>query len=596
MPLRSARPDAPLPLARVVERLLERTPTRRFPSAEAVSSELSTWLHARSQPWARRYAVPLSGAALLAVLTMTWTGIPGVWGGLASSGRAAIGGPSARLIERAPCHGPPTADGEWVACVINDPGRQGGTRSQRVVMFGISTGETREVWRAANTEQPLGSATISPDGRYLASAVPTASSNGRPREIRVFDIGARQWRTIATLPPDTLGLSVGAWSRADDRLEVYVLRQGMSSFAFALVSPRTGEIDIAFEFPEMPTNWWRSADGRWLTYGSPDREIQVCDLQSGDARSRNCGIVASHPATDFLPFLSPDGSLLFSSDRGGTIALWRVELDGIRQRGTPTLVRDTGRERLVPIAFSERGDLFYRLEVGAPDVLQVDLAADAAQVRGSMTPPIRVSRAPAWSNDGSRLAYIASLGHHTGGASVQLVVQSVSDRAERAFDLGGARFNSARTAWAPDDRMLAVRSIVLGEGGGEIGIRLVDPQRGLTGKVLRRLTPEERSVYEQIGDIAWVDASTIAFSKARGVGTFDVASGQEESLWIAAASETVVNLAVSPDRAWLALTVQQANGRPTIRVVPVRVAQSPQPLLHHDAAGGCRPGLRPVRF
>ena len=164
----------------------------------------------------------------------------------------------------------------------------------------------------------------------------------------------------------------------------------------------------------------------------------------------------------FSAVLRPDGSLLFSSDRGGTIAVWRVELDGLRPRSVPVQVRDMGRERLLPVGFNATGDLYYSIESGAPDILQADLSAENAPLVRSLTPPIRTSRAPAWSPDGGFLAYLATHGNYTGLSSVQLIVQSLEDGREHQFEIPDARFNSARLAWSPNSRTLAVRTIVPG--------------------------------------------------------------------------------------------------------------------------------------
>lgn len=582
--IRQLRPDVPLALGAMIERLLALNPGKRYPSAEAVAAELSQWLEQRSVGWPQRHALVLSVAAVVAAICIAWAALPVARRALDGDRRGIVGGVAARLIPDAPCAGAPTADGEWIACLIRPRPTGNQPSLQRLVMFGVRTAETRELWRS-DTADTVWHPTVSPDGEDIAVAVPTPSSEGQPREIRRFNISTREWTTIATLPANTLNMIMSTWSRADDRLEVYLLRQEQASFAFALLSPRTGELEIVFEFPVMPSGWWRSGDGRWLTYSASDGEIRVCDLHSGSARERPCAPVASHPATDFLPFISPDGALLFSSDRSGTIALWRVALGGIHQRGTPTLVRDTGRERLVPVAFDESGALFYRLEAGASDVLQVDLDTPGAQVRGSLTPPIRVSRAPAWSTDGSHIAYIASLGNHTGGAALQLVVQQTQDRVERTFELPGARFNSARTAWSPDDRFIAIRGVGLGGGSGEIGVHLVDPRTGLTGRVLRRTAPEERSVFEQIGDIDWLDSRTVVFSRGRGVGTFDIATGREGTLWTAPPSARVINLAVSPDRRWLALTLVCRPGEPSIVVVPATGSPIESGVLHLQTPG-----------
>jgi len=575
--LREARPDVPNRLSAIVDRLLDPEPARRFDSADAVVEALAAWIEAETRPRVRRHAKAIAALSAALVAVAAWLVLP--WDRIGSGG--VLGGVTTRLIENAPCDTPRTlsAVGGWVVCDIREPGAPDQPKSQRVTLFSAITGETRGAWRSPDVRWHP---TISPDGRHIAAAVPTPDSNGQPREIRVFEIASGQWRTVATLPPDTFSMMISGWGRADDRLEVYLLRSN-GTYGFALVSPRTGGTDVVLEFPVQPSTWSRSADGRWLAFSSNDGQIRVCRL---DPTSRECAIVAAHPATDFLPFFAPDGSLLFSSDRGGTIAVWHVDLDGLQSRSAPIQVRDMGRERLFPIGFSAAGDLYYLIESGAPDVLQVDLTtADSALVR-SLTPPIRTSRAPGWSPDGNFLAYLATRGNYTGMSSLQLIVQSLVDGRERQFEIPEARFNSARLAWSPDSRTLAVRTIVPGPPRAQIGLLLVDRERGPTGAILRRASPIERFMADPLGDFAWLNARTIVFTASSGVGTLDVLTRRERSVLTVPSTERVVNLALSPDRTWLALTVTDGRDTPRLRLVPLPAASKGRSLgLHHDATG-----------
>lgn len=92
-----------------------------------------------------------------------------------------------------------------------------------------------------------------------------------------------------------------------------------------------------------------SPDGRYLAYDRAptlddvQHDIFVYDLEDGTERG-----VLTHPANDLLLGWSPDGSLLFRSDRAGSPAVWRVlirqgRVDGLAPHGQAGLLaRDRG--------------------------------------------------------------------------------------------------------------------------------------------------------------------------------------------------------------------------------------------------------------
>jgi Tol biopolymer transport system component len=71
-----------------------------------------------------------------------------------------------------------------------------------------------------------------------------------------------------------------------------------------------------------------SPDGRWIAYwglpeGGGQRDLWIIDSRGGSPIQ-----ITSDPAIDWNPVWSPDGQYLyFSSDRGGTMSLWRIRID-----------------------------------------------------------------------------------------------------------------------------------------------------------------------------------------------------------------------------------------------------------------------------
>ena len=87
------------------------------------------------------------------------------------------------------------------------------------------------------------------------------------------------------------------------------------------------------------------------------------------------------------------------------------------------------------------------------------------------------------------------------------------------------------------------------------------------------------------GDFAWLDDRTIVFGASGGVGTLDVLTGRERSVRGVLPPQRVVNLALSPDRAWLALTVTDADNTPWLQLVPVAASTNRSLGLHPNATG-----------
>ena len=320
---------------------------------------------------------------------------------------------------------------------------------------------------------------------------------------------------------------------------------------------------LAFDFLQSP--------------GGPERDIRVCDLET-----RACEAVATHPAIDAQPVWAPDGRLLFNSDRAGTMGLWAVELSGLRQVAAAELVRDTGRGRMVARGFGPNGLLYYTLESGGFDIYSASLDVPTGQeltaVRLSPR-AVDVNRTPVWSPDGQSIAYVSRRGPFAEKGSMRMVIQSISDKREREFHYDIPP-NMTRLAWSPDGRILAMRTMI----EGTFGIHLVDATNGAIRKTLRRQTPPERYVEEQISDLGWIDRNTIAFSSLSGVRTFDVTSGDERELWAAPAGTIVHGMAVSPDSGRIAVTLSDTSKAPWSAIVAVPTGGGPpQELLRTSA-------------
>ena len=143
----------------------------------------------------------------------------------------------------------------------------------------------------------------------------------------------------------------------DGRLECrFWLRSG--GHAFALISPESGDVERRFELSQSPQGISRSPQGDRFAFdvlqsaNAPERDIRVCEIKSNRCET------LSHPANDFIPFWTPDGRLLFNSDRGRTIGIWGAEMANLLPSSPAELILDLGRSWVGPFGFSREGVLF----------------------------------------------------------------------------------------------------------------------------------------------------------------------------------------------------------------------------------------------
>jgi Tol biopolymer transport system component len=74
-----------------------------------------------------------------------------------------------------------------------------------------------------------------------------------------------------------------------------------------------------------------SPDGRWIAFqhlGGSSSNVTASDIALVPAAGGSTVFITRDEARDFAPAWMGDGTLVFASDRSGSIALWSVEIDG----------------------------------------------------------------------------------------------------------------------------------------------------------------------------------------------------------------------------------------------------------------------------
>jgi Tol biopolymer transport system component len=272
---------------------------------------------------------------------------------------------------------------------------------------------------------------------------------------------------------------------------------------------------------------------------------------------------------DWSPAWSPDGRFIyFVSDRGGSMNLWRIEVDEVsgRPRGEPEPVTTPAafvahpslsgdgrrvafcsvlmRQNLQVAGFDPKAltlaeptwlttgsrqwsspdpspdgasVVFYSRDLPEGDLYVV--RADGTGLR-QVTGDAALDRVPRWAPDGERIAYFSN---RSGQLQAWLVRADGSDNRQLTE---GERAGIA--AWSPDGSLIALNGIW--QQGGVVANFIIDPSRP---REPRHLAQPEESLRPFTANSWSLDgqrlAGMIAYSD-RGVVTLDLGSGEYRHL------------------------------------------------------------------
>ena len=288
-------------------------------------------------------------------------------------------------------------------------------------------------------------------------------------EVRVVGINGLDYQTIYR-PDHVDSIALHAWMPDGSNLIVTVSTDDghvltLLSLASALPTalPDAGS--------HLPKNATVSPDGQWVAYDAPSlsdpthRDVFIVPTAGGEAR----GLVEGPGSNDFWPLWTPDGGgVLFLSDRLGSMSLWGVAVRDGDPSPEPVQVKPD-MVRAIPIGLTDDGTLYYTLKLGGTDIFVANLNAETGQS------PVQVSKLnvgnnlqPAWSPDGTRLAYITLPHNDYGLESEEDRLTVLELQSGTATTLSPDVRNMRTPRWAPDGASVLVRG-----GGGFFQIRLL---------------------------------------------------------------------------------------------------------------------------
>jgi Tol biopolymer transport system component len=285
----------------------------------------------------------------------------------------------------------------------------------------LATDEIRSLTSAQLPEVVL-AAVFSPDGERIGYA--WQNEEGYV-DIRVVEVSGSEPRVLYR-DPDVRYIVPKDWSPDGQLLLVVTLRTDSTGHV-GLVSASDGSFKelISMEvqprlqhvsspvWGESPRTMAFSPDGRFIVYdvsvrgNAPNHDIHILAADGTDQ-----GILVQHSADDRLLGWTPDGrSIVFASDRTGSVDLWQLPVTGGRTQGEPeVLVPDLGPHD--PSTYTRDGSYYYLVRGGRCALYLIELDVDSAdqQYTPQLIGPAFHSGGVDWSPDGKRLAYVTPAG------------------------------------------------------------------------------------------------------------------------------------------------------------------------------------------
>jgi len=346
----------------------------------------------------------------------------------------------------------------------------------------LATGATRRLTNKgkwAESDEFAEVSAPSRDGKFIAYSW----SNKQYRyELRVIDVKGGEPRILVPGMAFLQWMVPYDWS--PDGKQVLAIREHRSGrFEMALVATATGEVRVlrTFDF-RSPTKAVFSPDGRQIAYDrqvhedSFQHDIFLLTLTDGTET-----VLMEHPANDRVLAWAPDGTMLFSSDRTGSNAVWALPMAGGAPRGKPYLLRaDVGQ--IQPMGLTRNGSLYYGLNIGMSDIYTVEVDPVTGRALSAPVPVKRWSiggaESPDWSPDGKHLVFVTWRG--SSAREVRpLTILATETGESREIQL--PLVYVFRPRWFPDGKAILVEGQ---DREGRSGLFRVDPQTGEAQPIL----------------------------------------------------------------------------------------------------------------
>lgn len=209
-----------------------------------------------------------------------------------------------------------------------------------------------------------------------------------------------------------------AWSPDGTQILTLLFRRDNTS-QIALIPAAGGRPKILRSLPWIyPKKMDFSPDGRWIVYdrfreeGQPERAVYLLAVDGGQETPLLDTTSLENTASHLFPLWTPDGQrVVYVSEADAD--LWSVRVTEGKRTGPPQSIAK-GLGRLLPMAITKSGELYYGLRHGKTDVA-TDRGLVSTRFAG-------VNSSPAWSPDGQTLAYLSRRGTENYGQESRVIV------------------------------------------------------------------------------------------------------------------------------------------------------------------------------
>jgi len=352
--------------------------------------------------------------------------------------------------------------------------------------------------RQPDTPSAPPAVTASPSATPTATDTPAPTSTPPPTSTPMPDLSATSTAQAAALET---GIAATLAARAAEIAQA-------TQMAVAVAATLTAQAPTLTPTPiPSPTPLPAPALRLAYTYGNVrDADIRIFDPASGVDRA-----VADLSCDEAEPDWAPDGKRVFyHSDCAGTYDLYTVDVDsGVVQQVTASTCDE--RE---PESAPDGQRLVYRRNC-TPDAYNVDGELWVLNLAEGSETPLGISgRAPAWSPDGTRLAFMSD---RANGWEIYLY-DFVSGGTRQLTDCAA---NCRFPAWSPDGRFVAYHATTGPTTAEAESIWVVSAQGGAAQLLVSGAGA---------GRATWSATGWIAFNSQNGIEQVDEAGGQRRVL------------------------------------------------------------------
>jgi Tol biopolymer transport system component len=331
---------------------------------------------------------------------------------------------------------------------------------------------------------------------------------------------------------------------------------------------------------------------------SPDGKYLACDLAARDnpekreihllsVDGRVDTSVLEQPANDRVVGWSPEGRLLFASDRTGVTGIWAQVITDGKPQGSPELIK--ANVNPYSLGLTRSGALYYSVVSSVPDIYLASVDFVTGKVLSGPTPLAQqyfgLNNFPQWSRDGKYLAYLSRRDPNSRNGQLNILAIRSTETGQvrelhpnmRMLNVG----NFPYPVWSPDGESLMVSG---SDKQGREGIYRIDARTGDTTPVIlatpgesriaaRAMAPDARTLYIQRTD---------AKSKTAALFARDLRSGGEREL---VRRDDLAFPSLSPDGRLLAVVSFDRSAENSALLVTSVDGGAPRELLRTSNSG-----------